>query len=115
MPVIEAYSFGRMVIDGSIYAKDVIIFPDNRILCPWWRGHGHSLAIADLTDLIAMQPDCIIAGTGANGLMRPDAGLAQLLAERNIEFIALPTGDAAREFNSRAGVKNVGGCFHLTC
>jgi hypothetical protein len=115
MPVIEAYSFGRMVIDGSAYAKDVIIFPDNRILCPWWRAQGHSLAVTDLSDLIAMQPDCIIAGTGASGLMRPEAGLVQLLAERKIEFIALPTDDAVREFNSLAGMKKVGGCFHLTC
>jgi hypothetical protein len=115
MPVIEAYSFGRMVIDGSVYAKDVIIFPDNRILSPWWRAQGHRLATADLKDLIAMQPDCIIAGTGANGLMRPEAGLVQLLAARNIAFIALPTGDAVKEFNSRTNLNRIGGCFHLTC
>lgn len=115
MPQIEEYRFGRMVIDGTVYAKDVIIYPDNRILSPWWREQGHRLAIADITDLIAMQPDSIIAGTGASGLMRPDAALVQLLAEKKIEFIALPTEDAVGRFNSRSGKEKVGGCFHLTC
>ncbi|HHO48924.1 MAG TPA: hypothetical protein ENN06_10830 [Desulfobacteraceae bacterium] len=115
MPFIEAYSFGRMVIDGSAYTKDIIIFPDNRIRSPWWRAQGHSLAVADLTDLIAARPDCIVAGTGASGLMRPEAELERLLAERNIAFIALPTAEAVREFNNRAAMEKVGGCFHLTC
>lgn len=115
MPLIEAYSFGRMVIDGSIYARDVIIYPDNRILSPWWRGQGHRLAIADITDLLAVQPDCIVAGTGASGLMRPDAALVRLLSEKKIEFIARPTEDAVRIFNDRSGREKVGGCFHLTC
>lgn len=104
-----------MVIDGFTYAKDVVIFPDNRILCPWWRIHGHRLAIADLADLIAMQPSGIIAGTGASGLMRPEVELVHLLAQRNIEFIALPTAEAVGEFNRRTGTMNIGGCFHLTC
>lgn len=115
MPLIEAYSFGRMVIDGSTYARDVIIYPDNRILCPWWREQGHRLAVADITDLIAMQPDSIVAGTGASGLMLPDAALVRLLAEKKIEFIALPTDEAVRTFNSRSGREKAGGCFHLTC
>ncbi len=115
MVLIEAYSFGRMVVDGAAYTKDIIIFPDNRILSPWWRAQGHSLAVADLTDLIAMQPECIIAGTGASGLMRPEAELTRLLSDRNIEFITLPTDQAVREFNQRAAKEKVGGCFHLTC
>ena len=28
MSIIESYSFGRMVIDGTSYTKDVIIYPE---------------------------------------------------------------------------------------
>jgi len=47
--------------------------------------------------------------------MRPEAELTRLLSDRNIEFIALPTDQAVREFNQRAAKEKVGGCFHLTC
>ena len=48
IPMIESYSFGRMVIDGIRYTKEVIIFPDSRILSPWWRNQGHVLTADDL-------------------------------------------------------------------
>lgn len=115
MPVIETYSFGRMVIEAVLYTRDLIIFPDNRIVSPWWRIDGHLLVAADLTDLIATRPAVIIAGTGASGFMRPADDLTRLCAELSLDFIALPTGDAVREFNRLAGSKRIGGCFHLTC
>jgi len=115
MPVIESYSFGRMVIDGKSYSKDIIIFPDSSILSPWWRSQGHRLEIADLEKLIRMKPEIIIAGTGSSGLMRPSAELEDLLVQRSIEFTAQPTGEAVQTYNRLAGTKKTGGCFHLTC
>ena len=56
MSIIESYSFGRMVIDGTRYTKDVIIYPDGSILSPWWRHRGHMLEPIDFKDLIAMAP-----------------------------------------------------------
>ena len=115
MPHIDAYSFGRMVIDGQTYTKDLIIFPGSRGFSPWWRISGHRLAAADLTDLLAANPGTIIAGTGASGLMRPEPDLVRLLEQKGIEFMAMPTADAVEEYNRRADAGTAAACFHLTC
>jgi len=115
MPMIESYSFGRMVIDGIRYAKDVIIFPDSRILSPWWRNQGHVLTADDLRELIATAPEIVVCGTGAMGVMRPTPELQENLAARNIEFIAQKSAKAVETYNNLSGKKRLGGCFHLTC
>ncbi len=115
MPTIESYSFGRMTVDGKTYTKDIIIFPDNSILSPWWRRAGHRLERSDIGKLVAMSPDIIIAGTGASGLMKIDGGLVSFLEEQQIAFIALPTAEAVRVYNERVRKEVAGGCFHLTC
>jgi hypothetical protein len=115
LQMIESYSFGRMIIAGSIYTKDVIIFPDGSILSPWWRHQGHVLALNDLDALLATEPEIIICGTGAMGLMRPSVELQDYLAASNTEFIAQRSSEAAITFNKMSGKSSVGGCFHLTC
>lgn len=115
MPVIESYSFGRMRVAGSIYTRDVIIFPDGSILSPWWRNQGHVLATDDLAELLATGPEIIICGTGAMGVMRPSDEVQEYLADNNIEFIALRSSKAVETYNQMAGKRKVGGCFHLTC
>jgi hypothetical protein len=115
MPIIESYKFGRMIIDGTSYTKDVIIYPDGNILSPWWRKHGHVLELIDLQDLIAAAPELIICGTGTMGIMRPSAALKEYLGANNIDFIALRTSKIVETYNKLSGDKKVGACFHLTC
>lgn len=115
MPSIDSYSFGRMVIAGSTYTKDVIIFPDGSITSPWWRNQGHVLAMDDLADLLAAGPEIIICGTGFMGVMRPSAELKTYLAARKTEFIAQRSSKAVETYNSMSGTEIVGACFHLTC
>jgi len=115
MAAIDSYSFGRITVDGKTYTNDVVIFPDNSILSPWWRKTGHLLELADIEQLIAMSPDSIVAGTGANGLMAVADDLRSYLDRHNIPFIAVPTAEAVRYFNDRAVKETIGGCFHLTC
>lgn len=115
MQHIESYSFGRMTISGTTYSRDLIIFPDGHILCPWWRKEGHSVSGPDLADLVAVQPEIVVIGCGASGLMTPAPDLLTILTERKIEFIALPTAEAAEQFNVLTGERKTGGCFHLTC
>ena len=115
MPVIESYSFGHIVIDGISFTKDVIIFPDGRILSPWWRRQGHVLARDDLVELFAAGPEIIICGTGAMGVMRPSAELQKYIAGSEISFIAQKSGKAAETYNRLSAHKKVGACFHVTC
>lgn len=115
MPVIESYSFGSMLIAGTIYTKDVVIFPNGSILSPWWRNQGHVLATGDLQELLGTEPEIIICGTGFMGVMRPTEELQEYLASNNTEFIVQKSSKAVETYNQLAGNKKVGGCFHLTC
>ncbi len=114
--MIEDYSFGRMVINGKTYSGDLIIFPDGRVRESWWRREGHRLQLADLEELLRAEPEIIVAGTGASGMMKPAAGLAALLKAQGIELICRPTAAAYMTFNKlRQQDRNAAGCFHLTC
>ena len=115
MNSIGTYSFGHIVINGTSYTKDIIIFPNDRIQSPWWRKQGHELAVIDLQDLIATSPEIIICGTGAMGLMQPSAELKEYLGNHNIDFIAQKSSKAVEIYNQLSGNKTVGACFHLTC
>ena len=115
MSIIESCSFGRMIINGTSYTKDVIIYPDGSVSSPWFRNRGHVLEVVDLEDLVAAAPGIIICGTGAMGFLRPSAAVVEYLRTRNIDFIAQKNAKAVRTYNKLSGEKNVGGCFHLTC
>jgi hypothetical protein len=114
-PIIDSYAFGRMVIDGKPFTSDLIIFPDGRIVSPWWRLSGHRLQLADIMDLLSAGPEIVVAGTGAAGLMRPAGEVQELLAARGIDFIAESSGRAFHTYNLLDTARKVGACFHLTC
>jgi hypothetical protein len=65
-PEIQALRFGRIVIDGVVYNRDVIIFPD-RVRSNWRRRDGHNLAIKDLVEVLEGNPEVIILGRGVSG------------------------------------------------
>jgi hypothetical protein len=114
--MITRYSFGMIEIDGSVYRKDIIILPDGSIRHPWRRTAGHVLTAADIPDILAAAPACLVVGTGASGMMEPDAGFAAAIEARDINVTLLPTAQAVSEFN-RMSVPpaSCAGCFHLTC
>jgi len=113
--MIDSSSFGQMVIDDIMYTSDLIIYPDRRVTDSWWRQSGHRLSSVDIDGLIKSNPEVIVAGTGVNGLMKPEKELEKLLDQKGIKFIAEPTPKAAEIYNRFLSKKQVGACFHLTC
>ncbi len=112
---IEGISFGRLVLDGHTFATDLLIYPDGRVQEDWRRERGHRLVLEDISELVATDPDVIVAGTGVNGRMRPDPDLEERLLARGIELQAAPNERASGIFNHRIRTERVGACFHLTC
>ncbi len=112
---IEAYSFGWMIIDGKRYTSDLLIYPDGHVKDAWYRKKGHALSKDDISALIQAEPEIIIAGTGASGLMKPEKGFEKWLDQKGIRFISLPTTEAVESYNHLSLEKPVGACFHLTC
>jgi hypothetical protein len=113
-PRIESYEFGRMVIDGKDYTRDLIILP-GRILEGWWRQEGHALHSADLEEVIQAEPDLLIVGQGANGRMVVADDARQALERVGIEFVASPTPQAVQRYNAASGGEAIAAAFHLTC
>ena len=112
--MIEEYQFGRIVIDGCEYRRDVIILPES-IKADWWRLEGHLLQVADLQDVLAAAPDVLIVGTGNSGVMQVADEVRQRLAAEGIELHALRTPLACEEYNRRLGRGDVAAALHLTC
>jgi hypothetical protein len=113
--IIDSYIFGRIVIDGKPYSKDLIIFPDGTVFHPWWRKTGHKVALSDIQEIIATSPDILIVGTGMPGLMKPESAFYRELETMGIETRVMPTKAAIKEYNALAQHRKVAACFHLTC
>jgi len=114
MNVIEKYQFGKIIINGSSYYSDVIVFPDF-VQDNWWRGEGHFLKISDLESIIKYKPDVLIIGTGMYGLMNIENTLIQELNKYGIRNIIVEkTKEACEIYNNESCSKKVA-ALHLTC
>ena len=113
---IEEYSFGRMAVDGTTFSKDLIVLPVGKVLSPWWRASGHRLTLDDLGPVVEARPEILVIGTGAYGIMKPEPGLTESLAELGIQTRIFKTKKAVAEYNAlHTGGKKIAACFHLTC
>ena len=113
-PKVESYEFGRMVVDGRTYTDDVILLPD-RVVPDWWRDQGHRLSIEDLDDVLAAEPEVLVVGTGANGMMTVPRETRQAVEEAGVELKVARTGEAWHSYNDLQNKRRTAGAFHLTC
>lgn len=109
--MIEHYSFGRIVIDGTEYTSDVLIVGEK--VHSWWRKQGHRVAPEDLDAVVNESPETLVVGMGAYGAMKVPDKTKDFLRNRGIKLIAEKTGDAVTVFNKLTGKKAA--AFHLTC
>lgn len=112
---IDAYEFGRIVVNGREYTSDLIIYPD-RIEANWWRGEGHRLKPEDLPEILREPPEILVVGTGHNGMMRLFPEDLKRLREAGMEVFAGRTAEAVEDFNRLIREhERVVAALHLTC
>lgn len=114
MNIIDSYRFGQVVINGQKYSSDVIIFPD-RVQSNWRRNKGHELSLEDITGSITENPEVLIVGTGASGLMMVLPEVPPEMEARNIQLIVQPTSEACDLYNQLSPSQKVVAALHLTC
>lgn len=117
MPRIESYSFGRMIVDGKEYTRDLVVSWRGVENPSWWRKEGHALYFEDIRDVVdRMEPEALVVGTGYYGFMEVREEVREYLGERGIELVVSNTREACEKFNElvERGVRVVG-AFHLTC
>ena len=114
-PHINAYSFGRIDIDGRTYTADVIILPGH-VQADWWREEGHVLKPADLVAVLEASPQILVVGQGACGRMEVPAATLVWLQQAGIEVVCGKTPQAVEAYNERSkGTQKVAAALHLTC
>ena len=113
MARIDDYRFGHIVVDGEEQTRDVIILPD-RLVTNWWRRDGHSLALADLDDVIDELPEHLVIGSGAYGRMQPEPAALEDLRRRGIEVEVYETEEAVKRFGD-LDPRSSAAALHLTC
>ncbi len=111
---IDSYRFGEVVIDGKAFKSDVIIFP-GRVRSSWWRKEGHELALQDIEEVLAEDPEVLVVGTGASGRMRILAETERELKRRGIELRSEPTEVACTLYNELSRERKAVAALHLTC
>lgn len=111
---IDSYAFGKIIIDGTTYTSDVIVYPDH-VDPSWWRTEGHSLHRADITDAINAKPEVLIIGRGYHGVMTVPEETIAFIESKGIEVRAERTGKAVELFNAVQGTKAAIAALHLTC
>jgi hypothetical protein len=113
--LIEAYDFGRIVIDGVAYASDVIIM-GKKVEAEWWRNQGHTLQVSDISHALEeFSPEVAIVGTGYAGMMKVPKETKQYFRDKNIELFVENTRKACELFNDLSRTKRALAALHLTC
>ena len=114
MNTIDSYHFGQIVINGKRYSSDVIIFPD-RVQGGWCRKKSHELTLKDIAGILNENPEILLVGTGASGLMSVLPEVTQEAEARNIQLIAEPTKEACDIYDQLCHSQRVVAALHLTC
>jgi len=112
--MIESYDFGRIVIDGRRFERDVVIFPE-RVEGNWWRKEGHTLSVDDVKEIVKARPEVLVVGTGFSGLMKINLQTERYLISSRIELMAWQTEEACKTYNELSKSRRVIAAFHLTC
>lgn len=120
--MISEYKFGKVVIDGVAYSRDVIIMSGKGVIVPnWWREEGHLLQLKDLNCLSSLNYlnglSYFLVGTGAYGLMKVQDKLIKELEAKGIKVLVEPTERICRLYNEliQKGEEKVIALLHLTC
>lgn len=118
--LIEAYEFGRIVVNGRAYTSDLIIFPD-RVEAGWQRKEGHALRREDVSAVVRVgnkgkeKLEVLIVGTGKYGVLKVLPEAREFAETEGVELIAEPTARACETYNRLSKSKKVAAALHLTC
>jgi len=113
--LIDFYAFGRIIVDGTEYKRDIIILLD-RVESDWRRLEGHEFAERDLKRVLPAKPDVLVVGMGMEGRMKVLENTKRRLKEDGVELVAEKTDEAVKAYNDlvKAG-KRVVAALHLSC
>ena len=111
---IDSFSFGNIVIGGTTYTQDVIIYPD-RVDSPWVRQEEHRPQITEFAEIVQAEPEVLIIGTGYAGVMSIPDKIRNYLTSKGITVHVEKTTTAIERYHSLVGREKVVAALHITC
>jgi hypothetical protein len=109
---ITAFQFGKIMVDGQLYEKDLIIYPD-RVSENWWRKEGHNIVVDDIQEILETAPAILVIGTGTRSQVRVSREAMHALLDKQIQVVAYDTNKAIDIFNNLS--EDAVAALHLTC
>jgi hypothetical protein len=113
-PRIERFRFGRVVIDGKVFQRDLIVFPGG-VKENWSREDSHLLLPDDLDPLIEMASKTLIIGTGVFRLMKVPGVTLSRAEAAGIKLLVLVSSQACDEYNRCRLKERTVLAMHLNC
>ena len=112
--MIDLYEFGRIVIDGREFKKDVFVGRDK--VSDWKRVEGHAVYEDDVRLVLGEAPETVIIGNGIDSIMQVSQEVHDFFAEKKVPLIVKDSAAACEEYNRlKKEGKNVVALIHLTC
>ena len=111
---VDSYSFGKIVLQGTVFTSDVIIYP-GRVDAAWWRKEGHLLQVEDLAEALRSKPGVLVIGTGYYGILRVPRETVERIAALGIDVKVEKTARAVEVYNELERAGNMVAALHLTC
>jgi hypothetical protein len=115
---IESAEFGKIVVDGKEYNKDIIITGNGNVIYrPGYAeekyGTHHIICMEEIKLMLRDYPRVIIIGTGQYGACRFEKGVKEEIEKQEVKLLVEKTPKAIHLFNNVNERK--AGLFHLTC
>ena len=114
MNTIDSYQFGKIVVNGKKYSSDVLIFPD-KVINNWRRKTGHELCPEDIAGVLKENPEVLVIGSGASGLMEVLPRVKEIARAQGIELIVETTDRACDTYNQLGYSQRLVAALHITC
>jgi hypothetical protein len=116
---IDGLTFGSIVVEGSKYRRDILIFADGTVKKRkggFLMFGSHNIKKQELEELSQGQPEILIVGTGTNGAAHIAPEAESWARGKNLNLLVQPSYDAVAKLNELAEQKKkVAALIHITC
>ncbi len=118
-PTINDTTFGSITVNDTTYNHDILISINGSVekrkkkLSKAIYGTSHTVSLDEIRYVHEAGVEGIIVGSGQYGVLELSEEAQNFLEENNCKVTLLPTPEAIKEWNRRAG-KCIG-LFHITC
>ncbi len=112
LPMIQAFEFEKIVIDGKEFNVDVMIYPNGQIK-KWKRKDEHDLQISDLKKILKQEPKLVILGLGTIGNLKVQPSVYDELDKVGISVLSFKTEKAIETYKEQREEQGTAALFHL--